>query len=86
MNDGRKPHSAESPNQPSADSRPRFVVPDDHTAILARHGVLRGHVVTAVGVLRNRLAEPWTLAALAKEVHLSRSQLVRSFDAVGPQT
>ena len=32
-------------------------------------------------LLRNRLAEPWTLAALAKEVHLSRSQLVRSFDA-----
>ncbi|MGH3320155.1 MAG: helix-turn-helix domain-containing protein [Streptosporangiaceae bacterium] len=32
-------------------------------------------------MLRTRLAEPWTLAALAKEVHLSRSQLARSFDA-----
>jgi transcriptional regulator GlxA family with amidase domain len=37
--------------------------------------------VTAVGVLRNRLAEPWTLDSLAAEVHLSRSQLVRCFDA-----
>jgi transcriptional regulator GlxA family with amidase domain len=45
------------------------------------HGVVRGHVVTAVNVLRARLAEPWTLDALADEVHLSRSQLVRSFDA-----
>ena len=44
-------------------------------------GVVRGHVVAAVGVLRVRLAEPWTLDALASEVHLSRSQLVRSFDA-----
>ena len=43
--------------------------------------MVRGHVVTAVGLLRTRLAEPWTLDALADEVHLSRSQLVRSFDA-----
>jgi transcriptional regulator GlxA family with amidase domain len=42
---------------------------------------VRGHVVAAVGVLRARLAEPWSLDALANEVHLSRSQLVRSFDA-----
>jgi AraC family transcriptional regulator len=27
------------------------------------------------------LVEPWTLTALAEEVHLSRSQLVRAFDA-----
>jgi transcriptional regulator GlxA family with amidase domain len=27
------------------------------------------------------MAEPWTLDALAGEVHLSRSQLVRAFDA-----
>jgi transcriptional regulator GlxA family with amidase domain len=47
----------------------------------AVHGVLRGHVVTAVGVLRARIAEPWTLNALAHEVNLSRSQLVRAFDA-----
>jgi transcriptional regulator GlxA family with amidase domain len=44
-------------------------------------GVVRGHVVTAIGVLRTRIAEPWTLSSLAEEVHLSRSQLVRSFDA-----
>jgi transcriptional regulator GlxA family with amidase domain len=29
----------------------------------------------------SRLAEPWTLDALADEVHLSRSQLMRAFDA-----
>ena len=45
------------------------------------HSVVRGHVVVAVNLLRTRLAEPWTLDALAGEVHLSRSQLVRSFDA-----
>lgn len=44
-------------------------------------GVVRGHVETAVGVLQDRLAEPWTLTTLAKELHLSRSQLVRAFDA-----
>ncbi|HTU31493.1 MAG TPA: AraC family transcriptional regulator [Solirubrobacteraceae bacterium] len=52
---------------------------------LERHGstrgVVRGHVVAAVGILRDRLAEPWTLDRLADEVHLSRSQLVRAFDA-----
>jgi transcriptional regulator GlxA family with amidase domain len=48
---------------------------------LVRHGVVRGHVVTAVGVLRGRLAEPWTASSLAEEVHLSRSQLTRAFDA-----
>jgi transcriptional regulator GlxA family with amidase domain len=32
-------------------------------------------------VLRSRLAEPWSLDVLADEVHLSRSQLVRAFDA-----
>lgn len=45
------------------------------------HGVVRGHVVTAVKVLREHLAEPWTLDALAEELHLSRSQLARSFTA-----
>ncbi|HTR70621.1 MAG TPA: AraC family transcriptional regulator [Mycobacteriales bacterium] len=49
--------------------------------LTAKHGVVRGHVVTAVGVLRSRLAEPWTLDALAEEVYLSRSQLVRAFGA-----
>ena len=41
---------------------------------------MRSHVVTVVGALRTRLADPWTLSALAEEVHLSRSQLVRAFD------
>ena len=45
------------------------------------HGVVRGHVVAAVRVLHERLAEPWTLNSLAEEIHLSRSQLARSFDA-----
>jgi hypothetical protein len=36
-------------------------------------------------VLRDRLAELWTLTTLAEEVHLSRSQLVRAFDARGRQ-
>jgi AraC family transcriptional regulator len=44
-------------------------------------GVVRGHVVVAVGILGDRLAEQWTLSSLAEEVHLSRSQLVRAFDA-----
>ena len=48
----------------------------------ARRGVVHRHVVIAVNVLRARLAEPWTLNSLAEEVHLSRSQLARSFDAV----
>jgi len=46
-----------------------------------KRGVVRGHVVVAVRVLCARIAEPWTLQALADEVHLSRSQLVRAFDA-----
>jgi transcriptional regulator GlxA family with amidase domain len=49
--------------------------------MVARRGVVHGHVVAVVGVLRARLADPWTLNALAEEVHLSRSQLARSFDA-----
>lgn len=55
--------------------------PPQHPAVLVGHGVVRGHVVAAVNVLRSRLAEPWTLNTLAEEIHLSRSQLVRSFDA-----
>lgn len=51
-------------------------------AVPAVRGVVRGHVVTAVGVLRSRITEPWTLNSLADEVHLSRSQLVR-YDAPG---
>lgn len=47
-----------------------------------KHGVVRGHVVTAIKVLRARLTEPWTLSSLANEIHLSRSQLVRAFEAI----
>lgn len=47
----------------------------------ATRGVVRGHVVTAVRVLRDRLTDSWALDALAREVNLSRSQLVRAFDA-----
>ena len=57
-------------------SRPHASTPE-----LAPYGVVRGHVVTATDVLRTRLAERWTLGSLADEVHLSRSQLVRAFDA-----
>jgi transcriptional regulator GlxA family with amidase domain len=45
-------------------------------------GVVRSHVETAVGLLRDHLADPRTLDSLANEVHLSRSQLVPTFDAV----
>lgn len=55
--------------------------PPQHPTALVGHGVVRGHVVTAANVLRSRLAEPWTLSSLAAEVRLSRSQLVRAFDA-----
>lgn len=48
-------------------------------------GVVRGHTVVAVRALRAHLTEPWTLNSLAEEVHLSRSQLVRSFDPVEKQ-
>lgn len=45
----------------------------------AARGVVRSHVVVAVKLLRERIAEPWTLNGLAAEVHLSRSQLARAF-------
>ncbi|MGH9043749.1 MAG: helix-turn-helix domain-containing protein [Acidimicrobiales bacterium] len=51
------------------------------TGPTATHGVVRCHVVSAVELLRTRLAEPWTLNSLAEQVHLSRSQLGRAFDA-----
>ncbi len=61
---------------------PEGSAPAQHPATGTPHGVVRGHVVTAVRLLRARLAEPWTLGALAEDVYLSRSQLVRSFDAM----
>ncbi len=62
----------------------QIVTPTRHSqppGAVAKHGVVRGHVVTTVGVLRARLADPWTLDTLAHEANLSRSQLVRAFDA-----
>jgi transcriptional regulator GlxA family with amidase domain len=47
----------------------------------AIRGVVRGHAVVAIKLLRDHLADPWTLDSLAEEVHLSRSQIVRAFDA-----
>lgn len=38
-----------------------------------------GHVAKAAGVLRARLAEPWTVASLAREVALSPTHLTRLF-------
>lgn len=70
---GRDP-GARLDTEPHRASQPKPVV-------LGDRGVVRGHVVEAVAVLRSRLAESWTLNSLAEEVHLSRSQLVRCFDA-----
>ncbi|HUY98928.1 MAG TPA: AraC family transcriptional regulator [Thermomicrobiaceae bacterium] len=52
-------------------------VTDQHA--LGGHGIVRGHVVVAVKLLRERIAGPWTLNSLADDVHLSRSRLVRAF-------
>jgi hypothetical protein len=41
--------------------------------VIGARGVVRGDVVTTVGLLRTRLAEPSTLSSLAGEVHLSLS-------------
>lgn len=38
-----------------------------------------GHVGKAAGVLRARIAEPWTVASLAREVALSSTHLTRLF-------
>lgn len=63
-------------------TQPNSVSPSNgQPAKVASHGVLRGHVVVAAKLLQERIAEPWTLNALAAEVHLSRSQLARSFAA-----
>ncbi|WP_433598167.1 hypothetical protein ACQPXH_20600 [Nocardia sp. CA-135953] len=50
--------------------------------VIGARAVVRSDVVTTVGRLSTKLAEPWTLSSLAGEVHLSRSQPVRSFDAM----
>jgi AraC-like DNA-binding protein len=49
------------------------------------HGIVRGHAVIAIKLFRERIADPWTLDTPAQEVHLSRSQLVRSFDWASPR-
>ena len=57
------------------------IVFEDRAPMFPQRGVVHRHVVAAVGLLRTRVAEPWTLSSLAAEVHLSCSQLVRAFDA-----
>jgi transcriptional regulator GlxA family with amidase domain len=73
------------PSQPNPAPPPTFEHADPATVDGAEdrsvHGVVRGHVVTAVQTLRKRMDEKWTLDTLAEEIHLSRSQLVRAFDA-----
>jgi AraC family transcriptional regulator len=71
---------ADSVSGPGPEPRPRMSL-QRPLAPPGRRGTVRSHVVTAVNVIRERIAEPWTLNALAEEVHLSRSQLVRAFDA-----
>jgi AraC family transcriptional regulator len=61
-------------------SRLRGSEPPTRGVWATRRGVVRGHVAAAVGVLRERITGSWPLESLAEEVHLSRSQLVRSFD------
>ena len=70
-----------TPKQTSSASGRAIDNPSRQSAPRAVRGVVRGHVVAAVEVLRKRITEPWTLDSLAEEVHLSRSQLVRAFDA-----
>lgn len=43
--------------------------------------LVSGHVAAAIDLMSSRMTERWTLSALATEVHLSRSQLVRTFKA-----
>lgn len=49
---------------------------------LVRHGVVRGHVVTAVGVLRGRLAEPWTWAIENREHYVRDKTFGEDFQRV----
>lgn len=65
----RRTRNPDAPERTAAGTTPRI------------HGIVRGRVVTAVGVMRALLPDPWTLNSLADEVHLSRSQPARAFDA-----
>ena len=69
-----------APSAPSPGAGSRNIRERQPPAVAAR-GIVRGHAVLGVSALRARIAEPWTLSSLAEEVHLSRSQLVRAFDA-----
>lgn len=71
MTGNRKSRRVAKSDRTRIAARGQAGVSDDRAAMLAGHGVLRGHVVVVVGVLRSRLAEPWTLSSLAEEVHLS---------------
>lgn len=54
----------------------------DSTSVLVWDADRNPRVVEAsTGLLRAKIAEPWTLARLAREVHLSRSQIARLFSA-----
>lgn len=73
-----------TPEPESANSRPAQANPQAEIPLsgpVFSRGIVRGHVVAAVEILRGSLAEPWSLNELAEQVHLSRSQLVRAFDA-----
>jgi len=67
--------------RPTSDSPPKATSGGTPVIAVGVRGIVHGHVVVAVNVLHSRLAEPWTLNSLAGEVHLSRSQVVRVFDA-----
>lgn len=59
--------------RPIVDSPPKATSTGAPVIAAGMRGIVHGHVVVAVNVLRSRLAEPWTLDSLADEVHLSRS-------------
>lgn len=69
------------PVTPAKNPSPQIVDPLVAQRDPVVHGVVRAHTVAGIRTLRARLAESWTLSALAEEVHLSRSQLVRAFNA-----
>lgn len=78
-----QPHAGgkDVPGSAGAEGTTRATATARGVAPPAGRGVVRGHVVVAVNALHARLAESWTLDSLADKVHLSRSQLVRAFDA-----
>ena len=81
MTSSPKPHRTEKSDRDQITASGQRNTVDDQDTPRAGHGVVRGHVVVAIKLLRERIAEPWTLDLLADEVRLSRSQLARSFAA-----